>query len=498
MFEVDARRPPGYSPHVPRFYYREFLERFDDKGRLSCVCGQEHRLTTKSVLTDPGSLTTSARLVSERHGKAVRLWVLSDENTEAAAGARWKAELRVGKVVSRVLPGAPRPVPSIEFASSLLAEARRAAPDLLVAVGGGVISDLVKRASLEGGIPNWCIATAPSVDAYSSATSALRVNGFHGTASARTSEMIVCDPEVMSHAPKEMFLAGLGDLLAKFHAAIDWGLSRIITGEHFCPLLAEMALGSARSALAAARGLATDPTESLRTLTDAVLSSGFAMQAAGGSRCAASAEHTIAHFWETIHAAQTKRLDLHGMLAASASRIMLPIYQALYRRLATYQPDGAARLADFDREPSWESSMEEGMRPYRAKVHEEMKDYRLTRDMLSDRLARFTSQRKAILDLANPLLSELEAAARAARGDALSILSWRAGNLQGSRPSPPAQRAAPEKPLHGVRSGLRAGSLGLHARTDGGGGRGDGLIPGHRDGPIPGRGHSSAALRAGN
>ena len=401
---------------MPRFYYREFLERFDDKGRLSCVCGQEHRLTTKSVLTDQGSLATSARLVSERYGKAARLWVLSDENTEAAAGARWKAELRVGKVVSRVLPGAPRPVPSVEFASSLLAEARGAAPDLLVAVGGGVISDLVKRASLEGGIPNWCIATAPSVDAYSSATSALRVNGFHGTASARTAEMIVCDPEVMANAPKEMFLAGLGDLLAKFHAAIDWGLSRIVTGEHFCPLLAEVALGSARSALAAARGLATDPTESLRTLTDAVLSSGFAMQAAGGSRCAASAEHTIAHFWETIHAAQTKRLDLHGMLAACASRIMLPIYQALYRRLATCQPDEPARLANFDREPSWETSMEEGMQPYRAKVHEEMKDYRLTRDMLSDRLARFTSQRKAILDLANPLLSELDAAARQLEG----------------------------------------------------------------------------------
>ena len=184
---MDLSLRLSYIAAVPRFYYREFLDRFDERGLLSCVCGQEHRLSTRSVLTDPGALPSSARLVSERYGRAARLWVLSDENTEAAAGAQWKAELRVGQVASRILPGRPRPVPSLEFASSLLSEARAASPELLVAVGGGVVSDLVKRVSLEAGLPNWCIATAPSVDAYSSATSAMRVNGFHGTASARTS-----------------------------------------------------------------------------------------------------------------------------------------------------------------------------------------------------------------------------------------------------------------------------------------------------------------------
>ncbi|MGZ3298401.1 MAG: hypothetical protein ACXU8O_05265, partial [Asticcacaulis sp.] len=50
----------------PVTYYREFLERFDARGHLSCVCGKEHQLTTRTVLTDPGALPASARLVSER------------------------------------------------------------------------------------------------------------------------------------------------------------------------------------------------------------------------------------------------------------------------------------------------------------------------------------------------------------------------------------------------------------------------------------------------
>ena len=143
----------------------------------------------------------AAELLRRRYGPSPTVWVLSDENTETAAGARWKSACGGTKVRSRVLPAAPRPVPSLELADALAAEVMGSPPDLLVAVGGGVISDLVKRVSLRAGVPSWCIATAPSVDAFSSATAALRVAGYHQSVAARPSEVIVCDLEVLSPGP---------------------------------------------------------------------------------------------------------------------------------------------------------------------------------------------------------------------------------------------------------------------------------------------------------
>ncbi len=64
--------------------------------------------------------------------------------------------------------------------------------------------------SLLSGIPNWCVATAPSVDAYGSATAAITINGYHGAVPSRVSEVIVADLDVMGRAPRLMFHAGHG------------------------------------------------------------------------------------------------------------------------------------------------------------------------------------------------------------------------------------------------------------------------------------------------
>jgi glycerol-1-phosphate dehydrogenase [NAD(P)+] len=395
---------------VERWLHREFIAKFDAQGAFTCPCGQTHRLETRRVIAGEGALLQSAELLTGGHGSPSRLWVLSDERTEAAAGTAWKAALRGPHVVSRILPGHPKPEPTEELARSLAEEARAASADLLVAIGSGVVSDLVKRASLHAGAPNWCIGTAASVDAYTSATAAIRINGFHSAARARISETVVCDIGVIADAPREMLFAGLGDLLAKYLAHLDWNLSRIVAGEHYCPVVASVALESARGALGAARVMRTEPREAMRRLTDAALSSGLAMQATGGSRPAASAEHTLAHFWETVEAVRNERFDLHGILVGAASRIVLRSYRALYDRLTAWNPDEAERLRSWEAEPGWEQGVEPGLLPYMAKIREEMAERQMDRGRLAGRLSAFRAGRQEILRLAGGLLSELEAA----------------------------------------------------------------------------------------
>jgi glycerol-1-phosphate dehydrogenase [NAD(P)+] len=292
---------------------------------------------------------------------------------------------------------------------SLASAVRGSSPDLLVSVGGGVISDLVKRLSLDLDLPNWCIATAPSVDAYSSGTSAVNVNGYHGSVPARVSEVIVCDLGVMEKAPRDLHLAGLGDQLAKFLAFLDWELSRIVTGESYCPLVSAVALGSARGALSAARELDRDPDKAVATLADASLSSGFAMQALGSSRPASTSEHTMAHFWESAHAVRNTRWNLHGILTGLAGKMMLSCYRRLYSLLPRFSLDEMTRLRQFDAEPPWRENVEVGLEPYMTKVNQEMAGRTFDREDLARRLESIRACQSRIALMATGILDELAA-----------------------------------------------------------------------------------------
>jgi glycerol-1-phosphate dehydrogenase [NAD(P)+] len=396
------------------YFYEDLVRRYQGGG--ACSCGRNHAIGVKDVLVGQGVLEGSAALLGGTVPSGSCAWVLSDERTEAAAGREWKRHAQGIRLVSKILPGEPKPVPTIELVHDLAAEVRSAGPALIVGVGSGVIADLAKHVSHETGLPNWAVVTAASVDAYSSATAAIRVEGYHRTLPTTVSRHIACDLDVISEAPRELFFDGLGDLLAKIISHLDWKLARLMTDEHYCPVISEASLGSARQALAAARALATDPFSAVRTLTDAVLTSGFCMQALGGSRSAASAEHTIGHYWEMAGTVGNPRWNLHGVLVGAASRIVLAAYRYLFEILPAFQPDSGARLAAYDREPCWEESIEEGLRPFRSKVEEEMAMRRFDRGILADRLARFVQRRDEILAMACPLLEELSEAVRLLEG----------------------------------------------------------------------------------
>ncbi|HKE17445.1 MAG TPA: iron-containing alcohol dehydrogenase [Kofleriaceae bacterium] len=377
----------------------QLLARRDRDGLLACSCGLTHRIAAADVLVERGALARAAELFARRHRTA---WVLSDENTEAAAGA-WKGMVSGAAIRSRVLPGRPRPLPSLELAEELAAEVRGAQTDVLVAIGSGVVSDLVKKVSLEVGLPSWCIATAPSVDAYTSATASLRAHGHHQTMAARSSEVIVCDLDVIARAPRPMILGGIGDLLAKFVASLDWRMASLVTGEHHCAAVADIALEAARAAARAAQALAAepapDPVQAAAWLTDAVLVSGLAMQAMGGSRPAASAEHSIAHFWESTGAARREGVNLHGIMVGAATALILPGYLDFFGSLP--DPGAGAARADADEDEPLEPGMQElaGMVVARGWAHDP--------GARAARRKAFARERERIAALAGPLLAEL-------------------------------------------------------------------------------------------
>jgi glycerol-1-phosphate dehydrogenase [NAD(P)+] len=348
------------------------------------------------------------KLIEELYGTQVKLWVLSDENTEMAAAARCKQLLSRFQLSSTILPAQPRPRTSPEIIENLSREA--GSPELILAVGSGTISDIAKMVSLNLQVPNWCVMTAASVDAFSSGTSALKLKNRHKTEPARATEMIFADLEVLERAPELMFLSGVGDLLAKYLSYLDWKISALITGEYICEQTAELCLASARQAMEAVKSKPGDPRAAVRCLADASLLSGLAMQALSSSRPASSAEHSIPHCWEIGHTMGNPELELHGLLVGLSCRILLEGYQRCYRELENLDIDIEARLRALAAEPHWEKSLIPAIEPFRDQIRGEMDGQVPDEQEYRKRLENILIHRKTIRVLADGLLRELETA----------------------------------------------------------------------------------------
>ena len=391
-------------------YCLSYLNRYDELGGLHCSCGRDHSLQTRQILLGEGVLESLPDLLAERYGSAVKIWTLSDENTEEAAGRACKHLLSRFSLTGTVLPAGPRPRTKAELIRSLSGQAGAGSPDLILAVGSGTISDIAKMVSRTLDIPNWCVPTAPSVDAYSSGTSALKLPYRPKSEPARPAEVILADLGVLEKAPRVLFLSGIGDLLAKYLSYLDWRLSAQITGEYICEQTARLCLDSARQAIKAVATLSRKGREEVRSLTDAILLSGLAMQALVNSRPAASAEHTIAHFWELDHAVGAHDLELHGMLVGMSSRILLLLYREVYGDSSLWDFDLEDRLERLEAETGWEQALGPEVQPFHRQMREEMEARVISPGMYRKRLENARIQRQSIMDLAEDLLAELERA----------------------------------------------------------------------------------------
>lgn len=86
----------------------------------------------------------------------------------------------------------------------------------------GVINDLCKLASFHHGQSYLCVATAASVDGYSSSGAVVSRDGAKLNIETHAPLVILADVGVLAAAPKEMTAAGYADLAAKIPAGAEW------------------------------------------------------------------------------------------------------------------------------------------------------------------------------------------------------------------------------------------------------------------------------------
>lgn len=288
--------------------------------------GLEASRSIAAVKLEPGALREAPSLLSMHfEGRAATL--IADGNTWAAAGASLEAFLTAAGIAVRrhVLPAKPKPKPSVELATEL-ASVLATDGSVPVAVGSGVINDVVKYAAFKLGRPYLCVATAASMDGYTSAGAPLSEKGFKKTMQCRPAKVIIGDLDVLRRAPVEMSGWGYSDLAGKIPAGADWILADELGVEPVDQVAWPMVQSHLREFLSEPERVAQGYPHAIENLFAGLSVVGFAMEAYGSSRPASGADHQVAHLWEMQGLEHQGESVSHGSCVAIGSLAILQLY----------------------------------------------------------------------------------------------------------------------------------------------------------------------------
>lgn len=292
-----------------------------------CVCGKTHEIPMKHLSIRLDALGSVAGKLSEL-GIAGSGKIVYDKKIErSVVRAIQDGLIRQGLNLS------PHPVgdeegtiqPEIEIARGI-AEDIDGTCDFLVSCGSGVITDLTKQAAHLLELPYVLIATAPSMNGYTSSMAALTDSGIKQTLLVRPAEAIFADIGVLMSAPLPMVRAGLGDIVSKSVCSADWKLSHIVKKTYFCPLPFWITDRSEPLYLEAADEICRRTAHGIEVLTDGIMRSGLSMTVIGTSTPSSGAEHFISHYLDLMALIEGREKQFHGVQVGVATLIVLKLY----------------------------------------------------------------------------------------------------------------------------------------------------------------------------
>jgi len=295
---------------------------------IACPCGREHRILTRKVVIESGvAVRVPEILPSLVDGD--RILLLADRRTWKAAGEELSQALGGSYEVECCMlrdDAAGHIHATVELADDLMAGCP-ADVDMVAAVGSGTINDLAKEIAHRRGVPSFVLATAASMNGYTSAIVALLENGLKTTRTANPPVAVFADPKVLAGAPRELTLAGLGDLVSKPYCGCDWKIASLVRDEYFCPLPDRLLSAPFEEALEVFPRLAADDPEAVGVLFRLLLVSGLSMAVVGTSSPASGGEHLLSHYWDMTRLRDGRPLNLHGAQVGAASLVVDDLYR---------------------------------------------------------------------------------------------------------------------------------------------------------------------------
>jgi glycerol-1-phosphate dehydrogenase [NAD(P)+] len=266
---------------------------------------------TKELITNRGCYAEIPALLKKYYqGEAV--YFVADESTWEAAGKKVEEILQgagtkiAGKLIFPAQPRLHAEYANITAIGEKLKSAQSSCSGgiIPIAVGGGTVNDLVKRAASELKLTYLCVPTAASVDGYTAYGAAILYEGCKVTMDCAAPLVLTADPDILAKAPAYLSSSGFGDLASKIIAGTDWIIADL-AGRHGAPMAEEIdlkiwnmvqpgLLDSLNRSVNAAQGDA----DAVKVLFETLAITGFSMQAMKTSRPVSGSEHLFSHIWE--------------------------------------------------------------------------------------------------------------------------------------------------------------------------------------------------------
>lgn len=263
---------------------------------------------------------------------AKRALIVADENTWRAAGEAVLTHLSAAGIACDEPYIFTDPHLHAEWRFIEMLDARLAATDAIaVAVGSGTINDLCKLCSYHAGRPYMCVATAASVDGYSSFGASITYRDMKQTFTCPAPRAILADVGVMAKAPAEMTAAGYADLAAKIPAGAEWIIADFLGVEPIHDAAWHIVQDSLKESLADPEGVAALRPEAIAPFVEGLMLSGFAMQAARSSRPASCTDHLFSHLWNMRNHTYKGSTPSHGFQVSVGTLMMCAMFDQMYK-----------------------------------------------------------------------------------------------------------------------------------------------------------------------
>ncbi len=293
---------------------------------LACDCACEHRVPDQDIYVGSDLLKNLPEYINSR-GIGKRCVLVADTPTYQVAGqAVHDILLSSGFQVNLCRIRRDGVMEPDERACGEVLLTIQPDTQFLVSVGSGSITDVTRVNAKRTGLPFVCVGTAPSMDGYTSVISPLTFRGVKIHRAGVCPEIIVCDINVMRSAPIDMVLSGVGDVLGKYIAHVDWLIGSIVNDESYCPVCGRIVIDAVGKVLKNAAEVKRKSKEGIRCLIEALLLSGVTIMIVGHTRAVASVEHNIAHYWEMMRLLQGKKPPAHGTSVGVATQLVWPLY----------------------------------------------------------------------------------------------------------------------------------------------------------------------------
>jgi glycerol-1-phosphate dehydrogenase [NAD(P)+] len=290
---------------------------------FECACGKKHHVRTRSVKIEPNVAERIPGLLPSLI-PGERILLVADRNTWTAAGERLSDALGASHSVECCLlrdDSSGHIHASVDLVEEILA----AYPDEfdgLAAVGSGTVNDLTRAVAHRRERPYFVLATAASMNGYTSAIVALLEDGLKTTRTATPPVAVFADPLVLEQAPAELTLAGLGDLISKPYCGCDWKIASLVPDQLLSVPFAQ--------ALEVFPWLANSDPEAITELFRLLLVSGLSMAISGTSSPASGAEHLLSHYWDMVRLRDGESLNLHGAQVGVGSMVIDRLYSEIF------------------------------------------------------------------------------------------------------------------------------------------------------------------------